>query len=70
MRSGQVANTVIFSGLFLSLSLTLNFRQNYQSNCGMWAVKEEKGRRTGKEERLRLTKEGNGSEMGEEEQKP
>ncbi len=28
VHSGQVANTVIFSGLLLSLSLTLNFRQN------------------------------------------
>ena len=35
---GQVANIHICSGLFLSVSLTLNVRQNEQSNCGMWAL--------------------------------
>jgi hypothetical protein len=35
---GQVANTLICSGWFLSVSLTLNVRQNYPSNCGMWVL--------------------------------
>ena len=58
MHAGQVANTVIFSGLFLSLSLTLNFRQNDQSNYGMWAVQEEKEETNGKRGEAEIVKGG------------
>jgi hypothetical protein len=58
MHAGQVANTVICSGLFLALSLTLNFRQNYQLNCGKWAAQEEKEETNGKRGEAEIDKGG------------
>jgi hypothetical protein len=38
MHACQVAYTVIFSGFLRSLCLTIDFRQHYQANCGMWVI--------------------------------